>query len=58
MTKIKLKKVVCKKCKKESEQPIIYSVNFLLGSKKSNENLLNNKQVCPHCGYTARCIDN
>lgn len=58
MTKIKLKKVVCKKCKKESEQPIIYSVNFLLGSKKSNENLLIHQQFCPHCGYTARRIDN
>lgn len=57
MTKILIEKVICKKCGKESEQPKVYSVNFSLGSKKDNKKLLNSKQTCPHCGYSAKRID-
>ncbi len=57
MTKILIEKVVCKKCGKESEQPKVYSVNFLLGSKKDNKKLLKSKQTCPHCGYSDTRID-
>lgn len=58
MTKVLIEKIVCKKCGKESEQPIVCSVNFLLGLKKANKELLKAKQTCPHCGYSAKRIDN
>jgi len=53
LTKIIIEKLICKKCKKESDQPIIYSINFSLGNKKNNKNLKNNKQKCPYCGYVS-----
>ena len=56
MTKVLLKKIVCKKCGKESDQAQVYSINFTLGSKKANKELANLKQTCPHCGYTAKDI--
>ena len=57
MTKVVLRKIVCKKCGKESDQADVCSVNFLLGSKKDNKKLLKAKQTCPHCGYSAKHID-
>lgn len=53
MTKVVKKVVKCNKCGTESEQLIIYSVNFNLGNNKSNEELLNYLQKCPKCGYKA-----
>lgn len=53
MTKIGKKYVKCIKCGTESEQIIIYSVNFSLGTKENNEKLIQHKQKCPHCGYEA-----
>ena len=43
----------CIKCGKESQQMVVYSVNFLVGTEEENRNLLSRKQVCPHCNYTA-----
>ncbi len=51
MTKVKKEKVICSNCKKESEQLIIYSINYSLGTKESNDKLQNHIQECPHCGY-------
>ena len=57
MTKVSQKIVRCAKCGKESEQLIVYSVNFLLGDSATNEGLMNHKQKCPYCGYEAYSID-
>ena len=51
MTKIARKKLKCAKCGTESEQLIVYSVNFMLGDQKSNEKLMRHQQVCPKCNY-------
>lgn len=56
MTKVEKQKVKCIKCGLESEQLIVYSINFSLGSKEDNERLLNLKQKCPNCGYESRDI--
>ncbi len=56
MTRVLKKIVKCIKCGKESEQLMIYSVNFNLGKKEDNEKLVNHQQVCPHCNYTAPMI--
>ncbi len=56
MTKVVNKIVKCIKCEKESEQVIIYSVNYLFGTKESNDELKQYQQVCPHCNYAARDI--
>lgn len=53
MTKVVKKTVKCIKCGNESEQLIVYSVNFALGSKEDNERLMRNVQKCPNCGYEA-----
>lgn len=52
MTKVGTKKVKCAKCGAESEQLMIYSVNFMLGTKTTNERLMRHQQVCPKCNYT------
>lgn len=52
MTKASKKMVKCAKCKTESEQIVVYSVNFMLGNKKDNECLKRHQQVCPKCNYT------
>lgn len=51
MTKVAKVNVTCAKCGKESEQLLVYSINFNLGSKEDNEKLKTRKQKCPHCGY-------
>ena len=56
MTKVGRKNVKCIKCGEESEQKIVYSVNFSLGTKEQNEQLMNHLQKCEHCGYEARDI--
>lgn len=56
MTKVGKKKVKCVKCGTESEQLIVYSVNFSLGTKEQNEALMKNQQKCPNCGYEAMDI--
>lgn len=56
MTKVIKKNVKCAKCGTESEQMIVYSVNFSLGKREDNEKLMNRKQVCPNCNYTASDI--
>ena len=56
MTKVVKNKVRCAKCGVESEQIMIYSVNFSLGEKKDNEKLMQHQQVCPSCNYTASDI--
>ena len=56
MTKVVKKLVKCAKCGVESEQLIVYSVNFSLGKKEDNERLLRHQQVCPKCNYTATNI--
>ena len=56
MTKVGLRMVKCAKCGKESKQKIVYSVNFMLGDKTSNKELLNKKQICPNCNYIANDI--
>lgn len=53
MTKINKKIVKCVECGTESEQLVVYSVNFSLGTKESNEKLISHKQKCPNCGYEA-----
>ena len=53
MTKVVKKIVKCIKCGTESEQLIVYSVNFNLGSKEDNEKLMRHIQKCPKCGYEA-----
>lgn len=56
MTKVVRKNVTCFKCGKSSEQMIVYSVNYSLGSKEANDRLVNHLQKCPYCGYEARNI--
>jgi predicted nucleic-acid-binding Zn-ribbon protein len=56
MTKVARQKVKCIKCGKESEQMIVFSVNFNLGSRESNEKLMKHMQKCPHCGYESQNI--
>ena len=51
MTKVVSQPVKCIRCGKESEQLIVYSVNFNLGSRADNEKLIQHLQECPHCGY-------
>ena len=53
MTKVSKIKVKCSKCGEESEQLFVFSVNFSLGSKESNEKLIKHMQKCPKCGYEA-----
>lgn len=53
MTKVAEKTVKCIKCGAESEQLVVYSVNFNLGSKEENEKLMKHTQKCPKCGYEA-----
>lgn len=53
MTKVIKNIVKCSKCGKESEQLIICSVNYLLGTKEDNHKLINHKQKCPYCNYEA-----
>lgn len=57
MTKIGNRMVKCGKCGEESNQLIVYSVNYSLGEKKSNDNLINHKQKCAFCGYEAPNIE-
>jgi len=57
MTKVVKSMVKCAKCGMDSEQLIVYSVNFRLGDKESNERLMKHKQVCPHCKYEAASIN-
>ena len=52
MTKASKRIVKCIKCGAESEQLIIHSVNFTLGSAEDNEDLIKHQQVCPKCNYT------
>ena len=58
MTDIRKELVKCAKCGKESPQIIVMSVNYWLGDKESNDNLLRHQQKCPYCGYEAVSIDN
>lgn len=51
MTKVSKKVVKCAKCGYESEQLVVYSVNFMIGSKDANEKLMSHKQICPKCNY-------
>ncbi|MDD2391936.1 MAG: hypothetical protein PHU94_03270 [Bacilli bacterium] len=44
------------KCEKESEQMIVYSINFSVGKKEDNEKLMQHQQVCPHCNHTTQMI--
>ena len=53
MTKVAERTVKCAKCGKKSEQLIVFSVNFSLGNREDNENLLKRKQICPYCNYSA-----
>ncbi len=53
MTKVSKMTKKCAKCGKESEQLAVFSVNFSLGDRESNERLMKHKQKCPHCGYEA-----
>jgi len=53
MTKVSKKNLKCIKCGTESEQTIVYSVNFNLGNKEDNEKLITHQQVCPSCNYKA-----
>ena len=57
MTDITKKTVKCAKCGKESQQLTVYSVNYLLGTKEDNDELLHHKQKCPFCGYEAINIE-
>ena len=53
MTRTRLKKVKCSKCGHVSTQMIVLSVNIVIGDEERCEALLNHKQKCPQCGYTA-----
>mgnify|MGYP004543556459 FL=1 len=53
MSDISREVVKCAKCGKESPQMIVYSVNYLLGDKESNDKLIEHKQKCPYCEYEA-----
>jgi len=52
MTKVVKKNVKCAKCETESQQMIVFSVNFLLENAESAEKLTKHQQVCPKCNYT------
>lgn len=56
MTKVTKKMVKCANCGAESEQVIVYSVNFSLGKKEDNEKLMQQQQTCPNCNYIASDI--
>ncbi len=56
MTKVARERVVCDKCGKVSLQLMVYSVNYSLGSKESNDELMRHQQKCPFCGYEASLI--
>lgn len=51
MSDISREVVKCAKCGKESPQMIVYSVNYSLGNKESNDKLIEHKQKCPYCEY-------
>lgn len=51
MTKVGKNNVKCAVCGNESEQLIVYSVNYSMGTKEDNDKLVNSKQKCPKCGY-------
>lgn len=51
MSDISREVVKCAKCGKESPQMIVYSVNYSLGDKESNDKLIEHKQKCPYCEY-------
>ena len=53
MTKVLKKKVVCANCGEESEQLVVYSVNYSLGDIENNKKLIKHQQVCPKCSYSA-----
>ena len=53
MTNIEDKIVKCANCGTESEQLIIYSENFAIGSKEENKEQMMHLQKCPKCGYEA-----
>ena len=57
MSDISRELVKCAKCGKESQQLFVYSVNYLLGDKETNDKLANHKQKCPYCGYEAVSLD-
>ena len=57
MSDISREIVKCAKCGKESSQMVVYSVNYSLGDKESNDKLINYKQKCPYCNYEAISID-
>lgn len=56
MTKVTKNIVKCAACGNESEQLNVYSVNYSLGSKEDNDDLMNSKQKCPKCGYESKDI--
>lgn len=51
MSDISREVVKCAKCGKESPQMVVYSVNYSLGDKESNDKLIEHKQKCPYCEY-------
>ena len=53
MSDISREVVKCAKCGKESPQMIVYSVNYSLGDKESNDKLIEHKRKCPYCEYEA-----
>lgn len=53
MTDISREVVKCAKCGKESQQLIVYSINYWLETKESADALLHHKQKCPYCDYEA-----
>lgn len=53
MSDISREVVKCAKCGKESPQMIVYSVNYSLGDKESNDKLIEHKKKCPYCEYEA-----
>ena len=57
MNGISRETVKCAKCAKESQQLVIYSVNYSLGDNENNDKLVSHKQKCPYCGYEAISID-
>lgn len=56
MTKVLNNPVKCAKGGYESDQLIVCSVNFSLGIKEDNENLMNHMQKYPICGYESKDI--
>ncbi len=53
MSDISRELVKCAKCGKESQQLIVYSVNYYLEGKENGDKLLYHKQKCPYCNYEA-----